>query len=299
MSKKNVEFDETDDPWFQQKVWELRSNLPGRRQTYRKKRKAGLGLKVLAPLLLLAAVGYHVAKNMELGDDQSPPVTLKKQAISVAVPQAPLAPLDFAPPSSAQGKSATASRANPPESHAAEISETSLAVKAPSPAAELGKALSSAVALAPAVAPATTLPPAHDPASGGAPLDTPKTAVAPKPSSPATPPSARIQITQSLACLEVEARQCIGDQSVFALNKNNNPHIWMDVRSQDLPYVLKHVYYHEDRKYAEIPLVIKYPRMRTWSNVTLQSPTRVGSWRVAIVTEDGNLLDQVTFRVTP
>ncbi len=177
MPINSVESDETDDSTFQQKVWELRSSLVGHRQTYPGKRKAGLGLKVLVPLLLVAAVGYYVMENTGFGDDPSPPVTLKKQAISVVIPQASLAPFDFAPPSSAQRKSATASRANPPESHAAEISETSLAVKAPSPAAELGKALSSAVALAPAVAPAATLPPAHDPASGGAPLDTPKTAV--------------------------------------------------------------------------------------------------------------------------
>ncbi len=293
MPIKSAEFDEIDDL--------LRSSLVGHGQTYRRKRKAGLGFKVLAPLLLVAAVGYYVAENTEIGDD-SPPVTLKKQAISVAVPQAAPALLDFALPSSAQRKSADASRANPP-AHPAETSEASLSVKAPSQAAELGKALFSAEALAPAVVPATTLLPAHDPASAVVPLDTPKTAMVtaaePKPSSPATPPLARNQITQSLACRVVEARQCIGDQSVFALNEHNNPHIWMDVHSQSLPYVLKHIYYHEGRKYAEIPLVIKYPRMRTWSNVTLQSPTRVGSWRVEIVTEDGKLLDQVAFRVTP
>jgi len=300
MPRISAESDGSDDLRFQQKVWEGQSGLGGRRQTYRRERKAGLGLKVVVPLLLLAVAGYHVAKNTELGDDLSPPVTLKRQAISVAVPEAPL---DFAPPSPARGKSAAASRAHTPESRAAEISEAALSVKPPSPSAERRKAPSSAEALAPAVAPAATLPPAHDFASGVAPLDTSQTAVVttvePKPLSPATPPLARIRITQSLACQVVEARQCISKQSVFTLNEHNNPHIWMNVRSQSLPHVLKHIYYHEGRKYAEIPLVIKYPHMRTWSNVTLQSPTRVGSWRVEIVTEDGHLLDQVMFRVTP
>ncbi len=155
MSIKSAEFDGIDDPRFQERVWDLRSSLVGHGQTHRRKGKPGLGPKVLV-LLLLAAVGYFVTENMKLGD-ALPPVTLKKQAISVALPKAPL---DFALLSSARGTSAAASRANTPESHDAELSETSISVKAPSPAAKLGKALSSAVTLAPAVAPAT---PKHKP----------------------------------------------------------------------------------------------------------------------------------------
>ncbi|MCZ6677186.1 MAG: hypothetical protein O7E52_08045, partial [Candidatus Poribacteria bacterium] len=260
MSIENAEFDEIDDPRHQQKLWELRSSLLGHRQTYGRKRKAGLGFKVWVPLLLLATVGYHVAKNAGIRG-APPPLPLKKQAISVALPKAPL---DFALLASAREVSAATNRASTPEFRAAETSAASLSVRVWSPAAERGKALSSAETLAPEVAPATTLPSAHGPTSGVAPLATPKTAVVTaagsKPSSPATPPLSGIEIIQSLACLEVEARQCIGDQSVFALNEHNNPHIWMNVHSQSLPYVLKHIYYHEGRKYTEIPLVIKYPR---------------------------------------
>ena len=42
MPIKSVESDETDDPTFQQKVWELRSSLAGHRQTYPREKKAGL-----------------------------------------------------------------------------------------------------------------------------------------------------------------------------------------------------------------------------------------------------------------
>jgi hypothetical protein len=99
--------------------------------------------------------------------------------------------------------------------------------------------------------------------------------------------------------VDVVARECVGAQEVFALHEHNVPHVWMTVYSQNLPYVLKHVYYHEGERYAEVPLAITYPRMRTWSNVTLRSPTHVGAWRVEIVTEDGTIVQQVTFRVTP
>lgn len=120
-----------------------------------------------------------------------------------------------------------------------------------------------------------------------------------EPERPVEPPRRRTRIAQSLTCLDVEARQCIGNQSVFALSQHNNPHVWMEVHSQALPYVIKHVYYHEGRKYAEVPLAIKYSRMRTWSNITLRSPVYVGSWWVEIVTEDGTVLGQLRFQVTP
>jgi hypothetical protein len=296
MLGKGVEYDGTNDVSFQQKRWERQTDLPFRRQSDWRKRKAGLGFKLLL-LLLVAVAGYYVTDNTRLGDDPLPQVTLKRQAILEAIPEAPL---DVTPPSSAGEKSAATSQAQTTAFRAAELSGASLSVKVLSPAPVSEKARSSEEARVRAVSPPTTLLPAHGPAPR---LDTPKTtvvmAVAPKPLSSSTPPFADIQITQSLACLEVEARQCIGDRSVFALHEHNNPHIWMNVHSQSLPFVLKHIYYHEGRKYAEIPLAIKYPRMRTWSNVTLQSATHVGSWRVAIATEDGDLLEQVMFRVTP
>jgi hypothetical protein len=282
MDKEAVEANELR---FQQKVGELRSNLTDRQQTYQRKSKVNLGIKVLASLLL-AAVGYYITENAALRDQPSPPVAPAKQEISAMVPQTPL---NVTLPSPARGQSAATSRANTPEPPTASIPEASLSAKALSPVVEVEKVLSFAETPAPALVPAETLLPADVPTPGVALLEIPKAAVVvaagPEPSSPAAPPLAHIRIAQR--------------QSVFALNQHNNPHIWMDVRSQSLPYVLKHVYYHEGRKYFEIPLAIKYPRMRTWSNITLQSPTQVGSWRVEIVTEDGTVLDQVMFRVTP
>jgi hypothetical protein len=282
---RGVEFDGTDEASFQRKQWELSSDLPSRRQRYWKRRKAGLGFKVLV-LLLVAVAGYYVTDNTQLGDGSWLPATLKRQTILEGI---------------SKEKSAAASHANPPEPHAAVSSETSLSVNVPFPAAALAKARSSEEAIAPAVLPGEILPLAADPVSTVVPLIAPKDAVAAAPqlSSPVTPPSVPVRITQSLACRSVEARRCIGKRSVFTLHEHNSPYIWMNVYSQALPYVLKHIYYHDGEKYVEIPLTIKYPRTRTWSNVTLQSPTHVGSWQVAIVTEDGDLLDQVKFQVVP
>lgn len=108
-----------------------------------------------------------------------------------------------------------------------------------------------------------------------------------------------IRVAKTLTCVGIDARQCVGVQSVFSLAEHPQPHVWMTVFSDTLPYVLKHVYYHDGEKYCEVALNIAYPRTRTWSNVTLQDPQHVGDWRVEVVTPDGIVLEQIAFQVVP
>jgi hypothetical protein len=119
----------------------------------------------------------------------------------------------------------------------------------------------------------------------------------PPPSSVGTLLPHRTRITQNLVCSGVKARKCVAPKSVFLLNENRNPHVWMEVYSDSVPYTLKHVYYHEGRKYVEVPLKIEYRRMRTWSYITLKDSPRVGSWHVDTVDEDGTVLGRVDFKV--
>ena len=116
---------------------------------------------------------------------------------------------------------------------------------------------------------------------------------------PTDAPTAQIRIGQSLSCRGVRAHQCRQPQSRFALHEHNQPHVWMVVYSQTVPHTLTHVYYHEGQQYCEVPLDIVHPRTRTWSRVTLNRPTHLGAWRVEIVTEGGEVLDRVAFRVSP
>ncbi len=123
-------------------------------------------------------------------------------------------------------------------------------------------------------------------------------------SAPEPGPSAEgIRIAEIVACKRVENRQPVAPRTVFSLEKDNGPDVWvwMDVRSdkQRLPHTLKHVYYVDGRKYATVALSIAYPRMRTWSNITVKSPDLVGQWRVAVVTDQGETMGQVEFTVIP
>lgn len=122
----------------------------------------------------------------------------------------------------------------------------------------------------------------------------------------ATPPASSVgslsrygtRIAQNLVCSGVKGRNCDVPRSVFPLNKNRKPHAWMEVCSDSVPYKLKHVYYHEGRKYVEVPLKIEYRRMRTWSNINLKNSNFAGSWHVETVAEDGTILGRVDFKVT-
>jgi hypothetical protein len=105
------------------------------------------------------------------------------------------------------------------------------------------------------------------------------------------------RIDQNFVCSGVKDRNCIVRQSDFVLRKGQNPHVWMEVFSDSVPYVLKHVYYHEGRRYVEVPLTIKYRRMRTWSYITLKDLDQVGSWHVEIVAEDGTVVGRAEFKV--
>jgi hypothetical protein len=105
------------------------------------------------------------------------------------------------------------------------------------------------------------------------------------------------RIVQNLVCSGVKARKCVVPQSDFTLTQKKNPHVWMEVYSDSVPYVLKHVYYHEGRKYVEVPLKIDYHRMRTWSYITVNDSDQLGSWHVEIVAENGKVLGRTDFKI--
>ncbi len=117
------------------------------------------------------------------------------------------------------------------------------------------------------------------------------------PSCDISPPPYGTRIARILVCSGVEDRKCVVPLSRFALEESQNPHLLMEVYSDSVPYVLKHVYYHEGRKYIEIPLEIEHRRMRTWSRIALLNRGQIGSWTVEIEAGDGTVLGRAEFQV--
>ena len=112
-----------------------------------------------------------------------------------------------------------------------------------------------------------------------------------------------IRVARLVTCRKVENKQFVSPQSEFGIEADGNPDVWvwMDVHSKKsrLPYLLRHVYYFNDRKYAAVVLNIKYPRMRTWSNLTLDNEAFAGKWRVEVVTEDRQTISEAGFTIVP
>lgn len=109
------------------------------------------------------------------------------------------------------------------------------------------------------------------------------------------PPGIRIE--EIISCASVTNKQYRRPKTRFSLAQDAAPKIWMEVVSQNPPFTLTHVYYCNGQKYCEVPLAIRYPRMRTWSSVTLGSADHIGNWRVEVIDGSGAILDQIEFAV--
>lgn len=106
-----------------------------------------------------------------------------------------------------------------------------------------------------------------------------------------------IQIHEMVSCSSISQKQYVCAKTVFSLKEESTPVVWMTVLADNPPFTLTHVYYINGRRYCEVPLSIRYHRMRTWSNVTLNHPDHAGKWRVEVMTENGEKLKHIEFTV--
>lgn len=120
---------------------------------------------------------------------------------------------------------------------------------------------------------------------------------------PPEPAAPQPRIASLIACRDVENRRPVEPSDTFQMTKDSQPDVWvwMNVQSEKamLPCTLRHVYYVNGDHYADVSLPIRYPRMRTWSNVTLTTANHIGQWRVDVVNADGQVLAQTRFTVAP
>jgi hypothetical protein len=106
-----------------------------------------------------------------------------------------------------------------------------------------------------------------------------------------------IIVEEIISCSSVKNKQYSRPKIEFSLAQDTRPKIWMKVISENPPFTLTHVYYCNGQKYCEVPLAIRYHRMRTWSHVTLRLPEHIGKWRVEVIDDRGAKLDQIEFIV--
>lgn len=106
-----------------------------------------------------------------------------------------------------------------------------------------------------------------------------------------------ISLVSAVVCEGVQDHQPLVEKHDFLTADNRRVYVWMEIRSKSQPFVIKHNYYLNGRKHSEVPLNIKYPRMRTWSYLTIDKPDHIGLWKVEIIRDD-SILKTVEFRVS-
>src|SRR5438132_3043094 len=81
----------------------------------------------------------------------------------------------------------------------------------------------------------------------------------------------------------LESRELVGEATEFDVSAGRI-YCWTKIVSQNVPTTIKHVWYTDEQKPAEVTLDIKYPTTRTWSNKAIWA----GKWRVEVVSEAGD-----------
>jgi hypothetical protein len=106
----------------------------------------------------------------------------------------------------------------------------------------------------------------------------------------------QFSLVSAVVCEGVQDYQPLVEKNDFSTADSRRAYVWMEIRSKSQPFVMKHNYYLNGEKHSEVPLKIKYPRMRTWSYVTIDKPDHIGAWKVDIVCND-SILKTMEFRV--
>jgi hypothetical protein len=102
-----------------------------------------------------------------------------------------------------------------------------------------------------------------------------------------------VTVERIVAATSVENREPVGETAVFP-KETARVYIWTKIAAATAPVKIKHVYYYEGKKVAEVELAVNSSPYRVWSNKSV----RPGSWKVEVTDEAGTVLTTLEFSVT-
>jgi len=108
-------------------------------------------------------------------------------------------------------------------------------------------------------------------------------------------PEQDIKVSDILFCKNVENREPVDKAETFGADIGK-VYCWTVITDAKIPTEIKHVWYFNDSKMAEVPLTVKYERTRTWSYKTILEDM-VGNWRVDVVDSEGNIIKSASFKI--
>lgn len=113
-------------------------------------------------------------------------------------------------------------------------------------------------------------------------------ASAQKPAAPA------VKVDKLVIASSIEDRTPQGEAATFP-GDTKNVFTWTRITAESVPAKIKHVYYTDGKKVAEVELAINGSPYRVWSSKLVKP----GNWKVEIQDEDGAVLASSEFTVTP
>lgn len=100
------------------------------------------------------------------------------------------------------------------------------------------------------------------------------------------------KVEKIVFCTGVESRDPIGEGDTFNASADRI-YCWIKIVADNVPIEVKHIWYADNKKVAEIPLSVKYSSTRTWSNKSIW----VAQWKVEVIDDTGEILATKTFTV--
>lgn len=101
-----------------------------------------------------------------------------------------------------------------------------------------------------------------------------------------------VQVEKIALGTGLESRELVGEATEFDVSAGRI-YCWTRITSENVPTTIKHVWYADAEKAAEVPLNINYPTTRTWSSKAIWA----GKWKVEVVSEAGEVLTSTDFTV--
>ena len=98
-------------------------------------------------------------------------------------------------------------------------------------------------------------------------------------------------------CTSIEDRQPMGADITF-YNDVERVYCFSKILGAGELSAITHIWYYDDKEMARIEMFVKSKSWRTWSSKKIVSPW-VGSWRVDIIDEDGEVIASKKFEIIP
>jgi hypothetical protein len=105
--------------------------------------------------------------------------------------------------------------------------------------------------------------------------------------------SSSIKVKKTILGLGIKDKEITGVATAFKVS-DHRVYCWSKIKSKHLPTLVRHVWYVDDKKIAEVPLSINVSPTRTWSSKAIWP----GQWKVEIVNDNrDHILSSVEFLV--